>query len=281
MAPHPLRFPSSNSHLLTALTSAVLPPRENADLLYLNTVCQWHLLPLTFSPVLCKERQALLGLTLEGLDALERRVDPARDSCLQGAPILGLVPPMGMPQGHPVGDTQPAPNALKVSLSAASGWTRPELPSRKCIPWETRAPSGTPGPRRVLAQPRLWSVLATAWPAHPFLWGPQCQGGGPVNNILLCSGLGRGWLVQPHLTPAGDPTLPCSPLLTEAFTPQRKHRHPTLSLLPAPRQATAQRSGVRARMTLGALRWHLSRTSHEPPKPHPNRRLCSDPLTRL
>lgn len=72
--------------------------------------------------------------------------------------------------------------------------------SRTCVPWETRAPSEVPGPRRVPAQPRLRSVLAMAWPAHPFLWGPQCQGGGPVNKALLCSWPGRGGYLPPART---------------------------------------------------------------------------------
>lgn len=101
-----------------------------------------------------------------------------------------------------------------------------------------------------------------------------------MNNGQLCSGPGRRRLVQSHLTPAGDPMLPCSPLLTGAFRPQRKHRHLTLSSLPAPRQAKTPRSGVRTRMTLGILERATQPNQPRTPKTPPNRCLCSDPLTR-
>lgn len=60
--------------------------------------------------------EALLGLTWEGLDALEHRVEPSQGRLSPGSSYSGASPPSGMSQVHPVGDTQPGPNALKVSL---------------------------------------------------------------------------------------------------------------------------------------------------------------------
>lgn len=162
----------------------------------------------------------------------------------------------------------------KCLSPATSGGMRPEAPSRTCIPCETRVPSGTPRPRRVPAQPSLWSVLAVAWPSHPFLWVPQCQGGGPVNNAQLCSWPRRGWLVQPHLTSAGDPMLPTHPHYLAPWASEETQT-PTLSTLPVPRKV---RSGVRAKMISGAL--ELGARAQNQPRPHTTCPLPSVSLLR-
>ena len=108
-------------------------------------------------------------------------------------------------------------------------------------------------------------MLAVAWPSHPFLWGPQCQGGGPVNNAPLCSWPGRGWIVQPHLTSAGDPMLPTHPHYLAPWASEETQT-PTLSTLPIPRQL---RSGVRDKMISGALGLGLGPRTHPNPTPPP------------
>lgn len=91
------------------------PPRRTT-----LSFCPWTLsdtgTPVLLASALCCARRCrtLRGVTLEGW-ALERRVE-SEDPCLQGAPTLRLVPPLGMSQGHPTGDTQSGPNALSVSL---------------------------------------------------------------------------------------------------------------------------------------------------------------------
>lgn len=64
-------------------------------------------------------------------------------------------------------------------------------------------------------------------------------GGGVANSAALHTVWGSS---APRLT-----------LTNWHLGPQRKARHPVLSTLPTPRQATTQRSGVRAKMTSEAL----------------------------
>lgn len=116
------------------------------------------------------------------------------------------------------------------------------LPSLTCVPWETRAPPEAPDPRRVPAQPSLRSVLAVAWPAHPFLWAPQCQGGGPVNKALLCSGPGRGGHFS-RTSHRQDPMPPAYPLPPHRHCEASEEAHPMLRTFPTPRGAATRRSG--------------------------------------
>ena len=95
-----------------------------------------------------------------------------------------------------------------------------------------------------------------------------------MNNAPpLCSWPGRGRLIQPHSHWLG---IQCSRLTLTNWHlgPQRKARHPVLSTFPTPRQATTQRSGVRAEMTSEAL--GLGARAQNPTPGCP----CSGVLTR-
>lgn len=86
--------------LSTATFSLPFPqlstPKENADLLHLNALCVTSTLFLLVSALPCARRdEALLGWTLEGLDALEHRVDPSQGRLSPGSSYSGASPTPG------------------------------------------------------------------------------------------------------------------------------------------------------------------------------------------
>lgn len=144
-----------------------LTPKENTKLLPPRPVTR---APLPLASLLsCVRRcRALPGLTLgAGPWSAWWLADP----CLQGAPILRLVPPSGMSHGHPMGDTQPGPNALEVSLSPASRRTRPEWPAERAFlgkPGRLLRPQAPGGSRLSQDCGQCWP-----WPGPPT---PSCGG---------------------------------------------------------------------------------------------------------
>lgn len=92
--PHPLRLLSAATFSL--LLPQLSTPKENADLLHPNALCVTGTLFLLVSALSCVRRgKALLGLTLEGLDALERRVEPSQGRLSPGSSYSGASPTLG------------------------------------------------------------------------------------------------------------------------------------------------------------------------------------------
>lgn len=109
-----------------------------------------------------------------------------------------------------MGDAQPGPNALEVSLSPASPWMRLEWPSRTCVP-------GKPG--RLLrhqTQKGPGSAKTAVTVGHglarpPLPVGASVPARRPVNKALLCSWPGRGGYFSRTSHPARARRCPAHP----------------------------------------------------------------------